>query len=84
MESYDKELLNELGKIEQEHIPQFLSAKFYNEWFLNKFNHLFEIPLSLEAAIKLDAIRKVYYQKELSEIIDEIKMQPYWQQFKPI
>ena len=42
MESYDKELLNQLGKIEKEHMPQFLSAKFYNEWFLNKFNHLFE------------------------------------------
>ncbi|MDO7410013.1 hypothetical protein [Acinetobacter baumannii] len=40
--------------------------------------------MSFEAAIKLDAIRKVYYQKELSEIIDELKKQPYWQQFKPI
>lgn len=63
---------------------QYLSAVWQNNRTLNKFNHLFEIPLTLDASIELDTLRnKVFHSMPEEKFIDELKHSNHWERFKP-
>lgn len=63
---------------------QYLSAVWQNKRTLTKFNHLFEIPLTLDASIELDTLRnKVFHSMPEEKFIEELKQSIYWERFKP-
>ena len=63
---------------------QYLSAVWQNNRIRTKYNHLFEIPLTIDASISLDTLRKkVFHSMPEEKFIDELKNSIYWGKFNP-
>lgn len=63
-----------------ENVLQQLSAILYKELVVAKYSHLFALPLTLNAAMKLDAL----YSADPINFNQMIKESEYWQKFKPV
>ncbi len=77
-------LLETILNLSPEQRSQYLSALWQMDYQKTKYNHLFEIPLTVDASIKLEVLRKkVFPSIAEKEFIDELKKSIYWEEFKP-
>ena len=80
----EQDVLETALKLSPEQRSQYLSAVWQNHYQTTKYNHLFELPLTVDASIELDILRKrIFNSIPKEEFIIELRKSIYWEKFKP-
>lgn len=80
----EENTINTKQYLSQNERAQCRAAAFQLEYTLKKYNHLFELPLTREASIEIDSLRKKFYFLSDEDFISELKQSQYWLSFKPL